>query len=93
MLERQSFIHKFFYVHFQVLESDIDTLKSELQRACEMSDALQRELNNVTSERQCLLARIEELSKELASSNRWQVWFRARRHNSITDIVVTIHSH
>ncbi|VVA97081.1 unnamed protein product [Arabis nemorensis] len=56
-----------------VLESDIDTLKSELQHACEMSDTLQRELNNVTSERHCLLARIEELSKELASSNRLQI--------------------
>ncbi|XP_023641305.1 kinesin-like protein KIN-7O isoform X2 [Capsella rubella] len=52
----------------KVLNSDIDTLKSDVQRACEMSDTLRRELNYVTSERQGLLSRIEELSKELASS-------------------------
>ncbi|KAG7581089.1 Kinesin motor domain [Arabidopsis suecica] len=57
----------------EVLKSDIDTLKSEVQQACEMSDTFQRELDYVTSERQGLLARIEELSKELASSNRSQI--------------------
>ncbi|KAF8094214.1 hypothetical protein N665_0367s0003 [Sinapis alba] len=56
----------------EVLKSDIDALKSELQRACEMSDTLQRELDNVTSERQSLLSRIEEIKKEVASSNRLQ---------------------
>lgn len=71
------------YLHLQVLKSNIDTLKSEVQRACEISDTLQRELNYVTSERQGLLARIEELNKELASSNRWQVWFTAHRLDSI----------
>lgn len=64
-------------MHLQVLKSDIDTLKSEVQHACEMSDTFQRELDYVTSERQGLLARIKELSNELASSNRWQVWFTA----------------
>ncbi|CAD5322593.1 unnamed protein product [Arabidopsis thaliana] len=53
----------------EVLKSDIDILKSEVQHACEMSDTFQREMDYVTSERQGLLARIEELSKELASSN------------------------
>ena len=81
------------YVHLQVPKSDIDILKSEVQHACKMSDTFQREMDYVTSERQGLLARIEELSKELASSNRWQVWFTAHRLDSITDIVVTIHSH
>ncbi|CAH8259971.1 unnamed protein product [Arabidopsis lyrata] len=57
----------------EVLKSDIDTLKSEVQHACEMSDTFQRELDYVTSERQGLLARIKELSNELASSNRWQI--------------------
>uniref|UniRef100_A0A1J3ET78 Kinesin-related protein 4 n=4 Tax=Noccaea caerulescens TaxID=107243 RepID=A0A1J3ET78_NOCCA len=57
----------------EVLKSDMDTLKSELQSTCEMSDTLQKELNYVTSERQSLVARIEELSKELASSNRFQI--------------------
>ncbi|CAA7059993.1 unnamed protein product [Microthlaspi erraticum] len=57
----------------EVLKSDIDTLKSELQSICEMSDTLQKELNHVTSERQSLVGRIEELSKELASSNRFQI--------------------
>ncbi|KAL0799387.1 hypothetical protein Bca101_054562 [Brassica carinata] len=56
----------------EVLKSDIDALKSELQRACEMSDTLQRELDYVTSERQSLLSRIEEIKKEVASSNRLQ---------------------
>ncbi|WZZ42118.1 hypothetical protein YC2023_038377 [Brassica napus] len=55
-----------------VIKSDIDTLKSELQRACEMSETLQRELDCVTSERQSLLSRIEESKKEVASSNRLQ---------------------
>uniref|UniRef100_M4CAQ8 Kinesin motor domain-containing protein n=1 Tax=Brassica campestris TaxID=3711 RepID=M4CAQ8_BRACM len=56
----------------EVLKSDIDTLKSELQRACEMSDTLQSELDYVTSERQSLLSRIEEIKKEVVSSNRLQ---------------------
>ncbi|XP_010418541.1 PREDICTED: kinesin-like protein KIN-7O [Camelina sativa] len=57
----------------EVLNSDIDSLKSEVQRACEMSDTLRRELNYATSERQGLLSRIEELSKEFASSNCSQI--------------------
>ncbi|XP_010486612.1 PREDICTED: kinesin-like protein KIN-7O [Camelina sativa] len=57
----------------EVLNSDIDTLKSEVQWACEMSDTLRRELNYVTSERQGLLSRIEDLSKEFASSNCSQI--------------------
>ncbi|XP_019092168.1 PREDICTED: kinesin-like protein KIN-7O [Camelina sativa] len=57
----------------EVLNSDIDTLKSEVQSASEMSDTLRRELNYATSERQGLLSRIEELSKELASSNCSQI--------------------
>ncbi|XP_018492806.2 kinesin-like protein KIN-7O isoform X2 [Raphanus sativus] len=56
----------------EVLKSDIDALKSELQRACEMSETLQRELDYVTSERQTLLSRIEEIKKEVASSNSLQ---------------------
>ncbi|KAH0933992.1 hypothetical protein HID58_011109 [Brassica napus] len=56
----------------EVLKSDIDTLNSELQRACEMSDTLQSELDYVTSERQSLLSRIEEIKKEVVSSNRLQ---------------------
>lgn len=92
MLKKQAYTQNL-YVHLQVLKSDIDTLKTEIQHACEISDTLQRELDYVTSERQGLLARIEELSKEHASSNRWQVWFIAHRHDSITDIVVTVHSH
>lgn len=62
------------YARCQVLKSDIDALKSELQRACEMmSETLQRELDYVTSERQTLLSRIEEIKKEVASSNSLQV--------------------
>ena len=81
------------YVRLQVLKSDIDTLKSELQRACEMSETLQRELDCVTSERQSLLSRIEESKKEVASSNRLQVGLRAYIHNSVIHVVLTIHSY
>lgn len=81
------------YVRLQVLKSDIDTLKSELQRACEMSDTLQSELDYVTSERQSLLSRIEEIKKEVVSSNRLQVGLRADRNNSVIHVVLTIHSY
>lgn len=57
-------------MRLQVLKSDIDALKAELQRACELSDTLQRELDYVTSERQSLLSRIEEIKKEVASSDQ-----------------------
>ncbi|CAH8354682.1 unnamed protein product [Eruca vesicaria subsp. sativa] len=64
------------------LKSDINALKSELQLACEMSDTLQRELDYVTSERQSLLSRIEEMKKEVASSNRLQAEELTRRVSS-----------
>ncbi|OAP03125.1 hypothetical protein AXX17_AT3G09960 [Arabidopsis thaliana] len=73
----------------EVLKSDIDILKSEVQHACEMSDTFQREMDYVTSERQGLLARIEELSKELASSNRWQI---ENAKNPIQDLTLKISS-
>ncbi|CAN8259873.1 unnamed protein product [Cochlearia groenlandica] len=56
----------------EVFKSDIDALKSDLQRTCEMSNTIQIELDNVTNERQRLLSRVEELSTELASSNHSQ---------------------
>ncbi|VYS56872.1 unnamed protein product [Arabidopsis thaliana] len=73
----------------EVLKSDIDILKSEVQHACKMSDTFQREMDYVTSERQGLLARIEELSKELASSNRWQI---ENAKNPIQDLTLKISS-
>lgn len=79
---------QYYFVCLQVLKSDIDTLKSELQSTCEISDTLQKELSYVTSERQSLVARIEELSKELASSNRFQVGLIAHRHDCILYIYI-----
>ncbi|KAL1193950.1 Kinesin-like protein KIN-7O [Cardamine amara subsp. amara] len=60
----------------EVLKSDIDTLKTEVQCACEMLDTLQRELDYVTSERHGLLARIEELSKIEDAKNPTEVLTR-----------------